>query len=155
MDNKPRNDVFALSVQDNYAVRLLETFGDIPSPRFGHACVVVGNAVIVWGGDTRTGHETESVCSLDSSLYVLNVGLSLETSLVCRVHADNTRIETRKWTRIIVEGPSPQGRYGHTMTVVGTKLYIFGGQNDARLTNDVIVVDIPSSACVVFPPLFR
>lgn len=33
------------------------------------------------------------------------------------------------------------------MTVIGTKLYIFGGQNGDEFTNDVIVFDIPSSAC--------
>lgn len=150
VDNQPRNDVYLFSTEDRFPVRLLETFGDIPSPRFGHACAVVGNAVMIWGGDTRTDQREKPGEGLDSSLYVLNVGLLSFFFLFLWYHLIMLTLgwltsETRKWTKIVVLGPSPEGRYGHTMTVIGTKLYIFGGQTDAQFSNDVIVFDIPSS----------
>jgi hypothetical protein len=34
---------------------------------------------------------------------------------------------SREWTRIVVKGPGPGGRFWHTMTLVGSKLFVFGG----------------------------
>lgn len=39
-----------------------------PSPRVGHASLLVGNAFIVFGGDTKIGDGD----TLDDSLYLLN-----------------------------------------------------------------------------------
>lgn len=44
------------------------TVSDGPSPRVGHASLLVGNAFIVFGGDNKV-NETDS---LDNTLYLLN-----------------------------------------------------------------------------------
>jgi len=41
-----------------------------PGPRVGHASLLVGNAFIVFGGDTKMGDEDV----LDDTLYLLNTG---------------------------------------------------------------------------------
>lgn len=39
-------------------------------------------------------------------------------------------------------GPSPSGRYGHSLNILGTKLYVFGGQVDGSFYNDLIAFDL-------------
>lgn len=53
-------------------VGLVETRGQIPGPRVGHASVGVGNVLIVWGGDTKSRPED----SQDDGLYLLNLSES-------------------------------------------------------------------------------
>jgi hypothetical protein len=54
------------------------TTKDIPDPRIGHRAVVVGNALCVFGGDSRINNQ--GLC--DQSLYLLNRGrLSIVYSL--------------------------------------------------------------------------
>ena len=51
-------------------VTAIETRGETPCPRVGHASVSVGNVLIVWGGDTKTKEEDPQ----DDNLYLLNLG---------------------------------------------------------------------------------
>lgn len=51
-------------------VTAIDTRGEIPCPRVGHASVSVGNVLIVWGGDTKTREEDPQ----DDNLYLLNLG---------------------------------------------------------------------------------
>ena len=48
----------------------IATTAEGPGPRVGHASLIVGNAFIVFGGDTTT--EERDV--LDDTLYLLNTG---------------------------------------------------------------------------------
>ncbi|GAA5841877.1 hypothetical protein JCM11251_005408 [Rhodosporidiobolus azoricus] len=88
-------------------VALLETRGEVPGPRVGHASVSVGNVLIVWGGDTKTRPEERQ----DDGLYLLN-------------------LSTREWTRVKTLGRAPEGRYGHAAAMVGSRFFVFGGQTD-------------------------
>jgi hypothetical protein len=60
---------------------------------------------------------------------------------------------SREWTRIVVNGPSPGpgGRYYHTMTLVGSKLFIFGGLSPKGYLNDIWALDLN---CCTFTPHF-
>jgi hypothetical protein len=46
----------------------ISTTGDGPGPRVGHSSLLVGNAFIVFGGDTKLDENDD----LDDTLYLLN-----------------------------------------------------------------------------------
>ncbi|KAI9843168.1 MAG: Negative regulator of mitotic exit [Thelocarpon superellum] len=97
----------------------LATTSEGPGPRVGHASLIVGNAFIVYGGDTKMDDRD----MLDDTLYLLNTS-------------------TRHWSRAIPAGPRPSGRYGHTLNIIGSKIYIFGGQVEGYFFNDLVAFDL-------------
>jgi hypothetical protein len=56
------------SAPNNLSCYPVATTSEGPGPRVGHAALLVGNAFIVFGGDTKTD-ETDM---LDDTLYLLN-----------------------------------------------------------------------------------
>ncbi|EPS36797.1 hypothetical protein H072_9633 [Dactylellina haptotyla CBS 200.50] len=103
----------------NLAVYPVYTTAEGPGPRVGHASLLVGNAFIVFGGDTKM---TE-VDKLDETLYLLNTS-------------------SRQWSRAQPIGEKPSGRYGHTLNILGSKLYVFGGQAEGTFFNDLMAFDL-------------
>ncbi|KAF2265300.1 hypothetical protein CC78DRAFT_553042 [Lojkania enalia] len=99
----------------------ISTTGDGPGPRVGHASLLVGNAFIVFGGDTKLDENDD----LDDTLYLLNTS-------------------TKHWSRALPQGPRPTGRYGHTLNILGSKIYIFGGQVEGFFFNDLVAFDLNS-----------
>ncbi|SCV70632.1 BQ2448_3394 [Microbotryum intermedium] len=119
--NTPSNLPSASSASSSsISIGLVETRGEVPGPRVGHASVGVGNVLIVWGGDTKSRPEDLQ----DDGLYLLN-------------------LSTKEWTRVKTIGPAPEGRYGHAASMVGSKFYIFGGQkDDGGFMNDLVWFDL-------------
>src|SRR6266404_4056029 len=72
----PRNDLYVFSTRDLSAT-LLQTSGEIPSPRVGHASALVSSVLLIWGGDTNTGGQEAPNEPQDDSLYLLNLGVSI------------------------------------------------------------------------------
>ncbi|KAI9703227.1 MAG: Negative regulator of mitotic exit [Candelina mexicana] len=103
----------------NLACYPVATTAEGPGPRVGHAALLVGNAFIVYGGDTKMDDKD----TLDDTLYLLNTS-------------------TRQWSRAIPPGPRPAGRYGHTLNILGSKIYIFGGQVEGYFFNDLVAFDL-------------
>lgn len=95
------------------------TTSEGPGPRVGHASLLVGNAFIVFGGDTKMDEGDQ----LDDTLYLLNTS-------------------TKQWSRALPAGPRPSGRYGHTLNILGSKIYIFGGQVEGYFFNDLVAFDL-------------
>ena len=56
----------------------IATISEGPGPRVGHASMLVGNACIVFGGDTKVDEND----SLDDTLYLLNTCAYSRPSLV-------------------------------------------------------------------------
>ncbi|TBU41845.1 galactose oxidase, partial [Dichomitus squalens] len=103
----------------------LYTIGDIPPPRFGQAGACAGSVAVVWGGDTTSAssNQLQARAKYDNGLYFLN-------------------LVSREWTRITVSGAAPKGRIGHSVVMIGPKIYVFGGEADGRLFNDLWCFDL-------------
>jgi hypothetical protein len=69
-----RNDLYVFSTRDLSAT-LLQTSGEVPSPRVGHAGALVSSVFLIWGGDTNTGGQETPNEPQDDSLYLLNLGM--------------------------------------------------------------------------------
>ncbi|KAF2757426.1 hypothetical protein EJ05DRAFT_389232 [Pseudovirgaria hyperparasitica] len=93
--------------------------GDGPGPRVGHSSLLVGNAFIVFGGDTKMDEGDQ----LDDNLYLLNTS-------------------TKHWSKAVPSGNRPTGRYGHTLNLLGSRIFIFGGQVEGFFFNDLVAFDL-------------
>ena len=71
-DDRIRNDLYVISTR-NFSTTLLQTSGDVPSPRYGHRAVATSTFLLVWGGTTD---HNDSTSSNDDSLYLLNLSTS-------------------------------------------------------------------------------
>jgi hypothetical protein len=71
--NTLRNDLYVISTQ-GLSATLLQTSGQVPSPRSGHAIAYIGNSLLIWGGATNAGDRGLYDGSQDNSLYLLNLG---------------------------------------------------------------------------------
>lgn len=68
-----RNDLYLFSTRDLSAT-LVQTAGEIPSSRVGHASAIVSSVLIIWGGDTKTDPSSDQSEKQDDGLYLLNLG---------------------------------------------------------------------------------
>ncbi|CCU77529.1 kelch-domain-containing protein/putative Tip elongation aberrant protein 1 [Blumeria hordei DH14] len=114
-----KGDLWMVEAGGNMACYPLSTTAEGPNPRVGHASLLVGNAFIIYGGDTKM----EDSDILDETLYLLNTS-------------------TRQWSRAVPAGPRPTGRYGHSLNILGSKIYVFGGQVEGYFMNDLVAFDL-------------
>ncbi|KAL2891115.1 Tip elongation aberrant protein 1 [Ceratocystis lukuohia] len=114
-----KGDLWMIEAGGNLSCYPLATTAEGPGPRVGHASLLVGNAFIVYGGDTKIDENDV----LDETLYLLNTS-------------------TRQWSRALPPTPRPSGRYGHTLNILGSKIYIFGGQVEGFFMNDLCAFDL-------------
>ncbi|KAH6973558.1 hypothetical protein BKA56DRAFT_491586 [Ilyonectria sp. MPI-CAGE-AT-0026] len=114
-----KGDLWMIEAGGNMACYPLATTAEGPGPRVGHSSLLVGNAFIVYGGDTKI----DEADVLDETLYLLNTS-------------------TRQWSRALPAGPRPSGRYGHSLNILGSKIFIFGGQVEGFFMNDLSAFDL-------------
>jgi hypothetical protein len=69
----------------------VNTTSEGPGPRVGHSSLLVGNAFIVFGGDTKL----EEGDVLDDTLYLLNICMSLLMLLIPMEEEPNTQQQQR------------------------------------------------------------
>ncbi|SRR6266436_3227462 len=134
------NDLCMFSKRD-FSTTLLQTGGETPG------ATLTSTLLLVWGGVTKF--------SCDDSLY------SIFSTSACWIFPCHHPLQlirascisvSREWTRIVVNGPGPGGGYFHTVTLVGSSLFVFGGQNNETCFNDIWGFDL--NRCT-FAPLFH
>jgi hypothetical protein len=138
-----QNDLYVISIRD-FSTTLLKTSGDVPSPRFSHRAVLTSTALLIWGGKTDLSDQKAQYQSNDDSFYLLNLGTP--DLFHVKTRSQLIRVScvpgSREWTRIVVDGPGPGGRSYHTMTLVGSKLFVFGGWTAKGGLNDIWALDL-------------
>lgn len=131
-----KGDLWMIEAGGNMACYPLATTAEGPGPRVGHSSLLVGNAFIVYGGDTKI----DEADVLDETLYLLNT--CKLTLFFPQVSFSDLTPATRQWSRALPAGPRPSGRYGHSLNILGSKIYVFGGQVEGLFMNDLSAFDL-------------
>ena len=109
------NDINVLNLE-TMAWSKPETKGPAPSPRYSHASVVIKNTILIQGGfsfDESIFQDKEKIGSSLKSCYLNDIRL-LQT-------------EKMLWVRLAVSGSPPLSRFGHTLNISGSNIFMFGG----------------------------
>ncbi|ETV79299.1 hypothetical protein H257_07351 [Aphanomyces astaci] len=92
-----------------------------PSARGGHTTLLAGQRIVVFGGHYFGG---------EGSFVYLNDTHALD-------------LETSTWCQVKCEGKPPAPRYNHTATLIGTKMFVFGGKGaKGALYRDMFYLDL-------------
>jgi Galactose oxidase, central domain len=75
ISESPSNDLYVISTRD-FSTTLVQTSGDVPSPRFAHDAALTGTTLLIWGGWTDFNDQNAQEQGHDDSLYLLNLGTS-------------------------------------------------------------------------------
>ncbi|CAO3563804.1 unnamed protein product [Mortierella alpina] len=94
------------------------TGSDSPPPLSGHTAVTLGQYIMYFGGK-----DVKNKCS--DSLYVLHT-------------------VRKEWNKPTILGLLPAPRHSHSACVIGTTMYIFGGQFNSYYLNDIASFDMKS-----------
>jgi len=114
-DQKPHNDFCRLHLGE-MKWSVVESYGEIPSPRWGHVSFVYKNKLYIHGGN-----EAKYAALGDFYSYDFSSG---------------------QWFKIDLPN-SPTPRFAHSSAVHGNKLYIFGGSKTNKIYfNDLHVFDL-------------
>jgi hypothetical protein len=66
------SDLYVFSMRD-FSTTLLQTSGEVPTPRAGHGATLIGTTLLICGGTTNFG---DQYALNHDSLYLLNLGMS-------------------------------------------------------------------------------
>lgn len=91
-----KGDLWMVEAGGNMACYPLATTAEGPGPRVGHASLLVGNAFIVYGGDTKM----EDSDVLDETLYLLNTCRSLDLHIkpsLSNQSSNKTMVKSGAW----------------------------------------------------------
>jgi hypothetical protein len=67
------SDLYAFSTRD-FSTTLLQTSGEVPTPRVSHGAALNGSTLLICGGKTNFGDQNVLNQRQDSSLYLLDLG---------------------------------------------------------------------------------
>jgi hypothetical protein len=112
---KYSSDVFTLNLVTMDWQRLRRR-GEQPTGRAYHGAAVVGNFLVLLGGWSGQVEQVDTISTLDLD------GMGT-------------------WATVTVPGQPPAGVYGHTATVIGSNILIFGGWDGVSPLATVNVLD--------------
>ncbi|KAI8099531.1 uncharacterized protein BX664DRAFT_354935 [Halteromyces radiatus] len=106
----------------------LSPVGFIPSPRHYCSVSLVNGVIYIHGGKDEKGQELQDLYGF--------------------------KIKNHCWYMFQNMGQAPSARFGHTMTPIGTKLYIIGGAhtNSTTKPDDPLTIYILNNEKVTYPP---
>jgi hypothetical protein len=159
------NDLFHFDTK-TVTWRKVETSGDIPCERYSHTATFVPPSHLIFiGGGMKTGGSDE-VFILDTEKLVWK---KAETTGVILSHVYHTTVPmlgklwvfggrsasgsttysdiwtlnlaNLAWEKVEVFSSKPCSRYYHGATVVDSKMYVFGGRDNASRFNDLHIFD--------------
>jgi len=93
-------------------------------------------------GAKPAGRTFPCLAAVGKHLYLFG-GVSGEGMELNDLHRYNT--ENGEWSEVAVSNDTPPERYEHSLTVVGHRLYVFGGGNVAGWRNDVAAFNTETS----------
>ena len=163
-----QNDLYKIdttnSNSEKITLRGSDSDSDIPSKRYSHSMVVIGDDIYIFGGFyesykndlyridnlgscekiTLTGSDDDkpssrhfhSMVVIDNNMYIF--GGFTDSGVLNDLYKINTTGNSEK---INITGDIP-ARYRHTMVAIGDYMYIFGGDGDSGLSpNDLYRID--------------
>ncbi|OMJ71840.1 hypothetical protein SteCoe_29850 [Stentor coeruleus] len=129
------NTLFGLYIRDGRLVwtMIKDISGTPPSPRYNHAACAVKNRMFIFGGRNDYLFKTTGDSCL-RDLFCFNVS-------------------TLKWEGLIIQGQAPDGRWGHCMSSVGTKVLLMGGLTTKHfMSADLHCLDTEKEVNIDIPP---
>lgn len=94
--------------------------GDQPTQRGGHSAVTAENQLVIFGGSS---YKEDGDFAYFNDTYVLNT-------------------KSRAWHKVKCRGELPQPRYGHSVELVGSRMFIFGGRGESGVLRDMFFLDL-------------
>mmetsp|Transcript_108514 Transcript_108514/g.315589 ORF Transcript_108514/g.315589 Transcript_108514/m.315589 type:complete len:339 (-) Transcript_108514:616-1632(-) len=94
--------------------------GDIPVQRGGHSAVAVESQLVVFGGHSYSG---QGKFAYYNDVHVFDA-------------------ESSTWHLVNCRGELPAPRYGHTVELVGSRMFLFGGKGEGGVMRDIHFLDL-------------
>ena len=102
----------------DYAIAVID--GERPSARGGHTATMAENQIVIFGGSCYT---TGGHFAYYNDTYVLDT-------------------ENRLWHKVQCSGEAPAPRYGHSVELVGSRMFVFGGRGASGALRDISFLDL-------------
>lgn len=113
------NDTHILDIDENMWSQP-RCRGTAPEHRYGHSAALVGTRIVYFGGKGKQGMHYRDLHALDAA--------------------------TLTWYQGPSSGGAPSARHGHSATLHGTRLYVFGGVCGCKYFGDLHCLDLSSMA---------
>ena len=94
--------------------------GDVPEPRGGHTAVSAESQIVIFGGHSYSGN---GQFKYYNDTYVLDT-------------------DSYTWHSVQCSGSMPPTRFGHSVELVGSRMFVFGGKGEAGALRDMHFLDL-------------
>ena len=112
--------------------------GEFPEKRMQHRTCMMGRQMVMFGGWTGVKQKDWSNKDDKGGKDGENDGVAKSSKNLLCLDTDSM-----EWFYPTFGGPEPERLYGHTITRVGTSLFLIGGWDGTRPLNEVVVLEFP------------